>query len=300
MQGTGALILGYHRVAERVPDPFSLCVEPRRFAAQLDELARKFQPSTLDSVFDPSPRRRVVVTFDDGYADNLWHALPIAQAKGVPITVFVTSGMIDSTAGMWWDRLAAICGRWPTDVPSVELSFPDGPRVVGIEGGPQRAMQTLHRQLLHLPSAEIDRLLDDLAHRLSVSSSAPDDARPLDSAELLELARSELVTVGAHTTQHLHLAGQPADEQGRQISGSKADLERRLDRSVDHFAYPFGVASAYDDNSVAAVREAGFETASTCLTGLADASTDRMRLPRRVMGNWGRARLRAMLARWTW
>ena len=298
MQGTEALILGYHRVAERVADPFRLCVAPRRFAAQLDELSRRYEPSTLDSMFDPSPRRRVVVTLDDGYADNLWHAAPIAKAKGVPITVFVTSGMIDRPEGMWWDRLAAICGRRRPDVRSVELSFPGGTRRIELDGTDERAVLALHRQLLPLPTADIDKLLEELAGQWSVSSAAPADARPLDSEELVELDRAEFVAVGAHTTEHLHLAGQPAEEQQRQIAGSKVELEHRLDRPVEHFAYPFGSSTAFDDDSVDAVRTAGFATACTCLPGSADATSDRLRLPRRIVGDWGRLRLRAQLRRW--
>ena len=94
MRRNGALILCYHRVAEGVEDPFYLCIRPDNFAAHLEEVSRAREPSTLADVFVPSRRPRVVVTFDDGYRDNLTNALPIAESKGVPITVFVTSGIL--------------------------------------------------------------------------------------------------------------------------------------------------------------------------------------------------------------
>ena len=53
--------------------------------------------STLADLAVPSRRPRVVVTFDDGYRDKLTTAQPIAQSKGVPITVFVTSGILGTT-----------------------------------------------------------------------------------------------------------------------------------------------------------------------------------------------------------
>ena len=93
MRRNGTLILCYHRVAEGVEDPFYLCVRPGNFAAHLEEMSRAREPSTLADVSVPSRRPRVVVTFDDGYRDNLTNALPIAESKGVPITVFVTSGI---------------------------------------------------------------------------------------------------------------------------------------------------------------------------------------------------------------
>ena len=100
----GTLILCYHRVADGVDDPFHLCVSTRNFAAHLEEATRHREPVTLSSLSAPSPRPRVVVTFDDGYVDNLHNVLPIAKDKGVPITVFVTSGMLGDDTGFWWDR----------------------------------------------------------------------------------------------------------------------------------------------------------------------------------------------------
>jgi hypothetical protein len=80
----GTVILCYHRVAQSVDDPFGLCVGFDNFSAHVDELLCVAEASILDAICKPSRKHRVVVTFDDGYADNLWNALPIARAKGVP------------------------------------------------------------------------------------------------------------------------------------------------------------------------------------------------------------------------
>ena len=41
------------------------------------------------------PAKSVVITFDDGYADNFHEALPLLRAADCPATVFVTAGKID-------------------------------------------------------------------------------------------------------------------------------------------------------------------------------------------------------------
>ena len=44
----------------------------------------------------PIPRKTFVVTFDDGYVNNLTQALPILTRLGVPATVFVATAYLDS------------------------------------------------------------------------------------------------------------------------------------------------------------------------------------------------------------
>jgi peptidoglycan/xylan/chitin deacetylase (PgdA/CDA1 family) len=299
MRRPGTLILCYHRVAEDVLDPFGITVRPGNFAAQLDELRRHFEPSTLDDAFAPSSKRRVVVTFDDGYADNLWNALPIAEERGVPVTVFVTSDMVDSPAGMWWDRLASIMQRRPAHPSEVEVSCNGGRLSVKVgPPGDDRSLSELHARLRRLPSVQIVGVLEQLADAWSIPSEGPPDARMLTTGELLELHRSEACVIGAHTSDHLCLAGHGADEQDRVVSRSKAALERMLGAPVAHFAYPFGGADDFDDASVEAVRKAGFASACTTIAGSAVASSDPLRLPRRIVADWGRARFRAQLLRW--
>ena len=92
------------------------------FAAHLEEISRAREPSTLADVSIPSRRPRVVVTLDDGYRDNLTNALPIAESKGIPITVFVTSGILGKHNGFWWDRLGTLLRSRPPHVRSSRTS----------------------------------------------------------------------------------------------------------------------------------------------------------------------------------
>lgn len=299
MKANGTLILCYHRVAEGVEDPFRLCVEPENFAAQLEEIARTRQPSTLSDLSMPSRRPRVVVTFDDGYGDNLDNALPIAEAKGVPITVFVTSGMLGHQKGFWWDRLAALLRDRPSGSNEISLVIDQDVVTLPLGGrGDEADLAAVRGRLISLPVRDIEAALDAVSAQWSVPSTAPPDARPLTPEEFLQLAASDMVTIGAHTVDHVRLRGRSSDEQLQTIEASRKDLEQILDRSVTHFAYPFGGPDDFDRDTVEAVRAAGFETACTTLPGSAGPSGDPYRLPRRLVMDWGRLRFRAQLQRW--
>lgn len=295
----GTLILCYHRIAEGVEDPFYLCVSPGNFAAHLEEVARARELSTLDDVTVPSRRPRVVVTLDDGYRDSLTNALPIAESKGVPITVFVTSGILGSRNGLWWDRLGTLLRSRPPHVREIDL--PVGGQHVRLplgSSGIRADLDSVRRHLLPLQVTEIERALDAVAEQWQVDSAPPPDARTLTSEDLLQLAASDIVTIGAHTVDHVRLRDRPAREQQDTVCGSKRELEQAIGRAVPHFAYPFGRRDAFDDRSVDAVRSAAFDTACTLLPGTARPSTDPYRLPRRVVMDWGRSRFRVQMQRW--
>lgn len=300
MIGTPTIVLGYRRIAEGVDDPFGFCVSPERFAGHLAQLAKKAEFVTPDEVCTPSRRPRVAVTFDGGYVDNLINALPIAQRFGAPMTVYVTSGLIGDVRGFWWDRLARMVlhgASEPVDLPVV---------IGGVEipvrfGRPETARQMLEvlwARLRPCSVEEIDAVLADLGRRLSVDTDAGPDARTMTRPELDTLAASGMAIIGAQTVDHGLLRTQPYPAQLQAIRAAKVDLEGERRGSVRHFAYPFGGRDSLNDDSIVAVRSAGFETAMTTMSGSVRSTSIPLLLPRRVVGNWSSARFRATTVRW--
>jgi peptidoglycan/xylan/chitin deacetylase (PgdA/CDA1 family) len=292
-------ILLYHRVAVEGNDVFSLCVSPENFQEQVEVLARQAKVVGLDEIMKGSSKGgRVAITFDDGYADNLEAALPIAERYEVPFTVFVTSEMVGSKRGFWWDRLAyALDDRDEVDV---AIPLPDGDlriRLAGPMAG-SRALKALHARLRPLQIETIERAMNALTTQLGVSPclSGP---RILDLEQLLRLADSPLVTIGAHTTRHELLAAKSAEDQFNAISKSRSDLQRVLGSNVEHFAFPFGDVESFDESSVAQVRRVGFLTACTTVRGCVARWSNRLCLSRRAIHDWGRDEFAEHLASWS-
>ena len=103
----------YHRVAELEVDPWALCVTARHFSEHLEVLQKEAQPISLKQLVRAHlegkiPDRAVAVTFDDGYADNLYSAKPLLEKYNIPATVFVASGYIGHQGEFWWDELERI------------------------------------------------------------------------------------------------------------------------------------------------------------------------------------------------
>lgn len=105
-----SLILLYHRVAEVGLDPWSLCVTPQHFAEHLEVLQKHTRPMQLQQLTQALQdgkrlHQSAIITFDDGYADNLYNAKPLLERYNIPATVFVTTGGVGHEREFWWDEL---------------------------------------------------------------------------------------------------------------------------------------------------------------------------------------------------
>src|ERR1700722_15380665 len=87
------VVLMYHRIDDPPVDPWGICVSADRFKEQMECLSRLNVACHLNDI--QSRGGRVAVTFDDGYADNLYAAKPILERYAIPATVFVISGSSD-------------------------------------------------------------------------------------------------------------------------------------------------------------------------------------------------------------
>lgn len=101
---SGARIFLYHRVSR---DHDRLSVTPEAFRAQMELLCRTgTNPLLLEeavaAVQKGLPGRHVCITFDDGYRDNLDHAIPVLRDLGIPATIFVISAVPDGGARLYW------------------------------------------------------------------------------------------------------------------------------------------------------------------------------------------------------
>ncbi|MBE3119883.1 MAG: polysaccharide deacetylase family protein, partial [Candidatus Atribacteria bacterium] len=104
------VILLYHRVFDAPSDPQLLCVHPERFGKHLEHLSRYYSVLSLSQLARALkerrlPKRAVVVTFDDGYADNLYNAKPLLEYYDIPAMVSVTTGYVGQAKEFWWDEL---------------------------------------------------------------------------------------------------------------------------------------------------------------------------------------------------
>jgi peptidoglycan/xylan/chitin deacetylase (PgdA/CDA1 family) len=286
------VILLYHRVNTLPSDPYFLAVTPDNFRAQLNFLKQNFAIVGFEEDWSHLKKPSVAITFDDGYADNLFNALPVLEEMNVPATFFVSTGFIGADREFWWEELERIVlGGWP---------FPERFELVdslfgtvwptGSVADRHMLYEKLHSLMLNIDATRRDHWLMQLLQWAGAGEEKREVNRAMTVEELQRLARSRWVTVGAHTISHTPLSSLSVDEQTKEINGSKKQLEDWLGHEVRVFSYPFGRRSDYTRDTVDLCREAGFARAAANFPGQAHRWTDRYQIPRQKVFDWPLAR----------
>ncbi len=281
------VILRYHAVTGSEGAAYAapgIRVGPAAFERQVAYLRRRYAVRGMDAVEaclrgQPVPADCVVLTFDDGYRDNL-AAARVLHRFGCTAVFYVTTGRLAGEAPLWLHdvrrRLLDVAGR----AAAFEWNGRQFRWRLGSRARRERAIQELMSWIKGLPVLEREDFLRELARQLPAPDPGGPDSIMLTWKDVLEM-RGLGMEIGGHTVTHANLVHATALEAEREIRGCFEALAERLGEAPAHFAFPNGGAAAhYDARAKALVARSGFRTAVTSRPGAVRQGADPYELPR--------------------
>jgi peptidoglycan/xylan/chitin deacetylase (PgdA/CDA1 family) len=264
-----------HRVLPEPPRAFApngiLQVQPQFLAYCLERLAdRRIPVVTLDEALDRLSMSKakspfVVLTFDDGYKDNLTHALPVLEAANAPFTLYVPTAFPNGEGQLWWQAIEDIIDQ------AEQIRFRDtsGPVMLTTVTTQEKhiAFDRLYWHMRKVPEAERLELLDEFTAHHGYDLTAQCKTLIMDWDETVRLAQHPLATMGAHTVRHYELAKLPMAQARDEIEASAVELERRLGQRPRHFSYPLGGPLSCGEREYEMVAQLGFASGVTTRPG---------------------------------
>jgi peptidoglycan/xylan/chitin deacetylase (PgdA/CDA1 family) len=243
---------------------------------------------------DPGSRHFVELTFDDGYRNNLTHALPVLEALGAPFTVYVNSYMLSGECDVWWLGLRdLLLAQDRVEIDPMGLKF-----LTTSEREKCQALLMI-TDWVHQDVENNAIALKRIMTRYGINIASIVRKEALDLEELKRLSRHELVTIGGHAETHLALNSLDEADAFGELVRNKQMLECAIQREVKHFAYPFGERNTARAREVKIAESAGFGTAVKTRTGnlFREHAVSPFLLPRLTVLNHDRnAQLLAKLA----
>jgi peptidoglycan/xylan/chitin deacetylase (PgdA/CDA1 family) len=277
LDGSCAAVLMYHRVLPRETiardhvEP-GMVVTPETFSRHLGWLKDGYSVLPLEEIVArqergaPLPARACAITFDDGWRDNLEHALPALERHGLPATIFVVTERVGSQGAFWPDEVCRRMAPLPLDRQR-ELA-----RRLGAEGLGDPVASLLDH-LKRVPEAARSGLLDTLRSQ----TDAPADRRELlDWTDLERLANAG-IGIESHGATHAILTGLADDGVERELRSAREQLLARGHGRHGLLAYASG---GHDARVRAIAGKVGYRRAFTTEPGLLSARSEPLALPR--------------------
>ena len=275
MHRNSLTVLNYHRVEDASKPGFdtykpNVSATPEMFAAQMAYVKRHYNVITCDHLaawlqqktrLPPYP---ALITFDDGYKDNLVHAYPILRQHGLSAIIFLATAYIGGSMPFYWDYVAHCFYHTQRDsiqlTPFQSVSWCD-------DRSRDKAISKWVEFVKHLPDEERQEKVRGLAAQFNLS--IPDHAFAglcLTWDQVREMHGNGL-EFGAHTVNHPILTRVPLSSAATELADSKSRVEAEIGKPVISFAYPNGQTQDFSAAVVGLVRKAGFHLAFTLVPG---------------------------------
>jgi peptidoglycan/xylan/chitin deacetylase (PgdA/CDA1 family) len=244
---------------------------------------RRFRVLTLSELVEvlTSPPKRlkpaVVITFDDGYGNNLLAAEALG-ANRLPWSVFVSTGSVgpDNPIGAVELSLLLLHGR------ASRLELLGQNLKLSTSQEREDAFQTIRYALKSMPAEQRRDTMAQIRQQFPAEETRQllqefPSLKMLTWEEISQLAAAG-VEIGSHGVDHeIHHAEQPETVRRRELLDSKAKLEKHLGRPCRFFAFPNG---DFNPASADEVRAAGYDLAFTTQPGTVTPGTIPYLLPR--------------------
>ncbi len=270
---SGLLIFTFHSLFESEQEARQGVLDPqqaittgmfRAFVADFQEHGYRFVSPDQIVAGLHSPGQYAMITFDDGYANNL-RALPVLEEFGAAAVFCIAANYVATGKPFWWDVLYREARKrsWPGD------------RI-------ERERAALKRLRTHAAEEQIISKFGSPAFR-----TVSDLDRPFTPRELAHFARHPLVQIGNHTWNHAILTNYPAHEVCEQIQNAQESLRKMTGRLPQVIAYPNGNTST---KIVQAARDASLHLGMTVRPGknaVPQSLTTRPSLQLRRYTLWG-------------
>lgn len=273
--------------------PLRKQLEPTELKRVLKMLAQSYQFITvkqcvdmLEGTIEPI-EYPLLITFDDGYRNNLDYALPICQQLSIKPVIFVATGHIDSGQPFWFDRLdyalqqnmgQSISLRYQENEycfdgrtrKSLALSFKKFR-----DDCKQRFSNDIEMNLLFIALSE---MLEARAGKGLSDLEGDDDWSALSSwTQLRQAVEAGLLDVASHGVDHWRIDRLDKQQALSQLVESKRRIEAELPSKCDYFCYPNG---NYNNFTANLLKKSGYHAAFSTDVGLCNRTSNLMALKR--------------------
>jgi len=257
------------------------------FQQLISKLNERGNAIALDQLISPHnliPSNSFVITFDDGFENNLSVAAPILKELNTPATFYITTDFIENNHMSWIDQIDYAVEE--TRETKIQLSFFN--EIISLNSFNEKIELLKKIRKLSKESKifflEKEQHIQEIFHVTKVpftkSLSTPIDKK-MNWEEVNKLGSNSLFTIGGHTHTHPIMSYLNQENLDFEIDHCLNLLSRKGQlRNLTHFSYPEGQTYCYDQKVIDALKKRNILCCPTAIEGINNYNEDLFHLKR--------------------
>lgn len=283
-------ILMYHGIIKKPLDVRDWCfLDESSFIKQAKFLKQHFDIISLSEAVDLIKNRKitgtkVVITFDDGFQNNYDVAFKILSDLELPATIFIVSGLVNTTKSIWY----CLLNHAISETRKKLLSWDDERFDLSDTESKSRSSSALQTMLKRYPQNQLiiylNGILEDLEFDILDDFEPGSPYRILDTRSIKDMVSSNIIEFGAHTESHSILSLISRESQKSEIRRSIDFVSDVTGNTCKFFSYPNGQIEDYDNHTINILKQSNIIASVTAQAGNNDSNSDLMQLRRYGIG----------------
>jgi len=275
--GRRLTIVTYHRLSEVSPEGIKyslpyLFVKKKTFENHILFFKKHYRIITFKDLNEFNKKGKIpwnalIITFDDGYEDNLKLAMPTIKQHQIPCSVFLATDKIGGNDVAWWDEI-----YWRMNL----LTKHKG-RNVGKDCNHDVLMAEMLNKLRIDPSGIFSEMNGWEENEITELLRLLRNAVRIQEREIISYNKfltwdqvvmmMEWIDFESHGRSHKILTNLDDEKVKKEMEESKMTIENRIKRKVIAFSFPAG---KYDGRMEGILKDCGYQFAVTQRRGIND------------------------------
>lgn len=284
------VVLTYHGIVPKIPNKkfdfeYRNFVTTSQFRRQIKHMLKSFDPLSPYEILKKKNNTRpgFLITFDDGFKNNLTYAAPILHEFGLTGCFFITTGLIEQTEMIWSEKIT----YWLAHTPKEEVVIKEiSPKPIPLTKIAHRdhASQILRSYLKHLPISRRNEILGLLEEQIGLKPQFGNEEIAtrygmLSWRDIRKFSDYNQV-VGSHSHNHPILTSLSPKESWNELAKSKSLIELNTDLECRLFSYPNGTEEDFSEVHIRQLKELGYKFAFTQIPGFVSKESHPYKLER--------------------
>ena len=206
-------------------------------------------------------KKQIVFTLDDGYLDNYVNAYPIFKKHNVPFTIYLSTGFIERNTNVWWHDIE--------DIISVNDNINFDDYIIKCKTSEEKlnAFFILRKKILNLDKKNYHDKMINFLNYYKIHSKKNTSKLFMNWENIIKLSNDNLVTIGSHTKNHYALNKLSEKEIIDEVIGANILIEKKINKKVNHFAFPYGTRNEVGKNEIEILKNLRFNSVVTTRNG---------------------------------